>query len=466
MISPVEILSYNSRPADFSPQGPEVEGPSFGEYLTRAEEDRGGSSVQQEAEQRDSDLQPKAAVQRDDQESRVSDEDTVKSQTKDQGSDSSADKDSARSGDTRENAEESVSGKKSDNDNYRTESVEKDNRETRLITAKRESGEIPVPVGKENREKKNLKDSALLTKNASHGLSEADNDSAKSDVEKSEKDRSKDENLNGSGFPVKGDTENSGSLSAAVAEGAKRQSSQKDEASEGFSRPDPGAGVKNGDENSQAIKAEIIDLRRQKAQKNEQSSEKVAGKIDSTGVQDAAKPENPGRQEFLVLEPVQSKGDGNIARSDSQPVQAAADLSRALKDEGNAEILKKAQFVLKDRDQGEIRLILKPEKLGEVRIRLNLTDNRHIAGRIIVENNSVREVFQENMEALNRAFRENGFQTTGLDVSVGQREGFSGRRRERNMEGVPVEKLTRIFDEQIPRVEDYLFGDSRVNVYV
>lgn len=89
-----------------------------------------------------------------------------------------------------------------------------------------------------------------------------------------------------------------------------------------------------------------------------------------------------------------------------------------LKENGNADIVKNARFILKDSGTGEIRLIMKPESLGYVRIMLTLEDN-NIAGKIIVDNKSVKEVFENNMENLVRSFKENGFAEASLDVSVG-----------------------------------------------
>lgn len=172
------------------------------------------------------------------------------------------------------------------------------------------------------------------------------------------------------------------------------------------------------------------------------------------------------RQELLVIE---TAADGNessgLQRTSVADSKAAAELSRALKNGGNGEILKKAQFLLKDNDQGEIRLILKPEKLGEVRIRLNLNE-KHIAGRIIVENSSVREAFQENMDLLAKTFREHGFQTDGLEVSVGGRQAGEGGRRQREQLGVHPAFAAEAFDEQVPRVHIDTDAQNRVSMYV
>jgi hypothetical protein len=84
---------------------------------------------------------------------------------------------------------------------------------------------------------------------------------------------------------------------------------------------------------------------------------------------------------------------------------------------GAYDLVRSAKFVLKDNDKGEITLILKPEKLGEVKISLFLSDNR-IEGSVSVENEEVRQAFSESMEALSKAFSESGFEFGDFTVSL------------------------------------------------
>ncbi|MDA3849877.1 MAG: flagellar hook-length control protein FliK, partial [Spirochaetaceae bacterium] len=66
---------------------------------------------------------------------------------------------------------------------------------------------------------------------------------------------------------------------------------------------------------------------------------------------------------------------------------------------GNTDLVRNIKFILKDNSAGEIKLILKPESLGNVRITLNMQEN-NIAGRIIVDNQSIKDVFLNNMNQL------------------------------------------------------------------
>ena len=215
---------------------------------------------------------------------------------------------------------------------------------------------------------------------------------------------------------------------------------------------------------------EIVDLRRERRMA---LAEGRSENLENRETQGSPREKNfsieldrQSRQELMVLESSGGREEGVSRTAGTASSRAAGELARALREGGNEEILKRAQFLLKDNDKGEIRLILKPERLGEVRIRLNLSD-RHIAGRIIVENSSVRDAFTENMEALNRAFRENGFQTAGLEVSVGGREGSPEQQRGKSLAGRRVDqKGLELLDEQVPRLESDVYATSRVNVYV
>ena len=76
---------------------------------------------------------------------------------------------------------------------------------------------------------------------------------------------------------------------------------------------------------------------------------------------------------------------------------------------------------------GEIRLVLRPESLGSVRINVSI-ENGSLEGRILVENASVREVIENNLGSLRAALRDEGFEDAAIDVSVGER-GTGGQRR-------------------------------------
>jgi len=111
-------------------------------------------------------------------------------------------------------------------------------------------------------------------------------------------------------------------------------------------------------------------------------------------------------------------------RADAAPPTPSASsnfqnlLAEQLRDSWNGEIVKNAHIVLKDGDSGTIRLRLKPESLGNVKIELNLSDN-NISGKIVVQSDEAKHAFERNMGNLADAFRQGGFDSAKLEVSVG-----------------------------------------------
>ncbi|OQY36304.1 MAG: hypothetical protein B6229_10425 [Spirochaetaceae bacterium 4572_7] len=143
---------------------------------------------------------------------------------------------------------------------------------------------------------------------------------------------------------------------------------------------------------------------------------------------------------------ISAEGEGGKAQA---PVmkEFSSLLKQQLKDFGNDSIVKQSRFILKDNNIGEIKLILKPESMGQVKINLELNENS-LAGRIIVENNSVKEVFQENINQLSKSLEEQGYDSAKLNVSLSDKKG-SNPRDEKESKQYFSERLKRIDDQVI-----------------
>lgn len=139
--------------------------------------------------------------------------------------------------------------------------------------------------------------------------------------------------------------------------------------------------------------------------------------------------------------------DNFSSESKTMTTATGSSLMKQLEESINNKIVKQTSVILKDDNSGEIKLILKPEALGKVRIRLSLNDNR-IVGQIIVENVSVKEIFEQNLQNLERAFKENGFDIAGMNVSVGG-NGMGSGNRENNGD---IAKQMEIIDGAIPTI--------------
>jgi flagellar hook-length control protein FliK len=94
-------------------------------------------------------------------------------------------------------------------------------------------------------------------------------------------------------------------------------------------------------------------------------------------------------------------------------------LARELRQHLNSDIVQRAQVILRDRGEGIIRLSLRPESLGHVKIRLELTENK-IAGRIIVESGEALRAFEREIGSLEQAFRDSGYESAELSAFLAQ----------------------------------------------
>ena len=92
-------------------------------------------------------------------------------------------------------------------------------------------------------------------------------------------------------------------------------------------------------------------------------------------------------------------------------------LARELYQNLNNEIVRHASFLLKDGNEGTIRLNLKPESLGNVKIHLEMAENK-IMGRIVVESADALRAFERELSSLEKAFRDSGFDDVSLDMSL------------------------------------------------
>lgn len=181
--------------------------------------------------------------------------------------------------------------------------------------------------------------------------------------------------------------------------------------------------------------------------------------------QDSTEPSRPVEEKDSVLV-LKTSLEGNDGKLQNPAVQKVSDftgrLDKLLKGDLGKEIVKQTGIVLKDAGKGEIRLVLQPERLGKVRIRLDLDDNR-IAARILVENNSIREVFEQNLEHLYRTFREGGFAAGSFDVFV---QGDGSEQQGRQSHGRSARHLAGEMEALVPTVGEEIREETTLDMVV
>ncbi len=203
-------------------------------------------------------------------------------------------------------------------------------------------------------------------------------------------------------------------------------------------------------------KLTVVDFRKQKNQKTNKIKQI---KTDNKSLFNQSK-SNDADQLFLNLK---ADAGNNVKSTDSVLMNNVEkkSFSKVLKDIVNNKIVKQSGIILKSSNSGEIKLILKPEKLGKVHIRLNLKDN-NIAGRIIVENNSVKEIFEQNLDNLYKSFKDAGFEASSLDVSVGSQNKRENSHSRRMLNQRDVESI----EDHIPLLTEHEQSNQLINLVV
>jgi flagellar hook-length control protein FliK len=92
-------------------------------------------------------------------------------------------------------------------------------------------------------------------------------------------------------------------------------------------------------------------------------------------------------------------------------------LARELHQNFNNDIVRHASVALRDGNEGTIRLALKPESLGNVKIHLEMAENK-ITGHIVVESKEALRAFEREISSLEKAFRDSGFDGANLEMSL------------------------------------------------
>jgi hypothetical protein len=120
----------------------------------------------------------------------------------------------------------------------------------------------------------------------------------------------------------------------------------------------------------------------------------------------------------LTLElrlPDQGGPDTNWGTKSAQALENL--LARELHQNFNNDIVRHASMILRDEGKGMIRLALKPDTLGNVKICLEMAENK-ITGHIVVESEEALKAFEREIHSLEQAFRESGFQDAYLEMSL------------------------------------------------
>ncbi|MFW6252401.1 MAG: flagellar hook-length control protein FliK [bacterium] len=184
------------------------------------------------------------------------------------------------------------------------------------------------------------------------------------------------------------------------------------------------------DSEGNSLVIDVRDQRRERANRAEkdgvQDSRRADDSGDAVGVQrtrpvsqaqtggESGTDADGGGSEFDFG--TQSRPEASATNGDTRS-EAALRLAQTLRDGGASDIVRQAQVILRNNNEGELRLLLKPESLGTVRIRMEMVEDR-VALRIYVDNEAAGDAFRSSIADLQRSFEESGIHTGSVEVTV------------------------------------------------
>ena len=230
-----------------------------------------------------------------------------------------------------------------------------------------------------------------------------------------------------------------GASAAAAGEAASRELPQSAEAKKAVPGEKDGKGrleEARGRDRKKSVAVEVQDFR------------SADGKTEihkTAGIEPAARAE-AGRNggdtlKDLVLElrlPNQGQDSSSAVSSwETRAGQSFEDmLARELHQNFNNDIVRHASIALRDGGQGTIRLALKPESLGNVKIRLEMAENK-ITGHIFVESEEALRAFEREIASLEKAFLDSGFEAANLEMSLAA----DGREAQQQWQGTEASRI-------------------------
>ena len=133
-------------------------------------------------------------------------------------------------------------------------------------------------------------------------------------------------------------------------------------------------------------------------------------------------------------------------------------LARELHQNFNGDIVRHASMALRDGGEGTIRLALKPESLGNVKIQLEMAENK-ITGQIFVESEEALRAFKKEIQSLEQAFRDSGFADANLNLSL-TTDGQSMEWQKQQTASIPPNVASSRYDDSFE-----LTGAEMIDVY-
>ena len=190
------------------------------------------------------------------------------------------------------------------------------------------------------------------------------------------------------------------------------------------------------------------------------------GTIAERGLKGVEETRNSSGQEIVVdLRPERDRSGKPIDTGQKTPAGESFEqvLARELRGDLSADIVRQAAIVLRDGGEGTIKLSLKPETLGKVKIHLEMAENR-ISGHIFVENEEALRAFEQEIHTLEQSFRDSGFEAS-LNAALDYQDGGQ-RWKEKEVMPFYSDRFAATYEESSTMEFSTEIGISTVNVLV
>lgn len=130
------------------------------------------------------------------------------------------------------------------------------------------------------------------------------------------------------------------------------------------------------------------------------------------------------------------------------------------------EFVKATNIVLRDSNNGTINMILKPEALGNVKIRVELTD-KGVQGVITVQSEEAFNAFKDSLADLKNAFKASGFEDAGFRLDLANNGSNSdSQNHDQNQNFINQMMANNYYEENFTSFEEFTsdnFSNAEVN---
>lgn len=166
---------------------------------------------------------------------------------------------------------------------------------------------------------------------------------------------------------------------------------------------------------------------------NAQSNEAISFGTHKSGSEERVSTESISPKELTIELPALNSetvytlvdNTQTISANETNSTQEASSFSQLLAQQllnTNEDIVQAGKIILRDNNEGVIRLQLQPAQLGRVRIELEMQEDKKLSGKIFVDSKEALSAFEESIHELIAEFEKNGFTTTGFQLSLNYSE--------------------------------------------